>query len=157
MSFSVLTMIGQMISFGIFVWFCLKFVWPPITKALAERQQKIADGLAAADRGQHEQELAEKRAKEVLKQAKDQAAEIIAQAQKRGNQMVEEAKETARTEGNRIKTAAQSDIEQEIGRAKEVLRKEVASIALLGAERILKKELNAATHKDVLDELVKQI
>ena len=152
-----LTMFGQVISFGIFVWFCWKFVWPPIIKGLTERQQKIADGLAAAERGEHEQELAEKHAKEVLKQAKDQAAEIISQAQKRSNQLVEEAKTTARTEGERIKVAAQSDIEQEVGRAKEVLRKEVASIALLGAERILQKELNAATHKDVLDSLAAKI
>lgn len=152
-----LTLLGQAISFAIFVWFCLKFVWPPVITALRQRQTTIAEGLAAAERGAQAKELAEQRAKETLKEAKQQAADIIAQAQKRGNQMVEEAKATARSEGERIKQAAQAEIEQEINRAKESLRTQVGAIAIAGAERILKREIDAKTHQKVLDELVGQI
>lgn len=152
-----LTLLGQAISFAIFVWFCLKFVWPPVITALRQRQATIAEGLAAAERGAQAKELAEQRAKETLKEAKQQAADIIAQAQKRGNQMVEEAKATARSEGERIKQAAQAEIEQEINRAKEALRTQVGGIAIAGAERILKREIDAKAHQKVLDELVGQI
>lgn len=152
-----LTLIGQMIAFSIFVAICMKYIWPPVVNALRERQTKIADGLAAAERGQHEQELAEERAKAALKEAKQQAAEIIAQAQKRGNEMVEEAKASARTEAERVKQAAQAEIEQELNRAKETLRGQVASIAIAGAERILKREVDAKAHKNALDELAAQI
>lgn len=152
-----LTMFGQLISFSIFVWFCFKFVWPPVITALRQRQATIAEGLAAAERGAQAKDLAEQRAKETLKEAKQQAADIIAQAQKRGNQMVEEAKVAARNEGERIKQAAQSEIEQEINRAREALRMQVGSIAMAGAERILKREVDAKAHQKVLDELVGQI
>ncbi len=152
-----LTLIGQSITFIIFVWFCMKFVWPPIMGALHERQKKIADGLAAAERGQHEQELAEKAAAEKLHEAKEQAGEILAQAQKRAGEIVDEAKNDARTEGERLVAAAQSEIEQEVNRAKEALRKQVASIAVAGASKVLEREVNESAHGDILDKLVAEI
>ena len=151
------TLIGQLITFAVFVWFVMKYVWPPLINALNERKAKIADGLAAAERGKHEQELAKKRATEQLHEAKQQAAEIIAQAQKRANEIVDEAKNSARTEGERIKEAAKAEIDQEINRAKEALRAQVSGIALAGAEKVLKKEIDAKAHSQVLDELVAQI
>jgi F-type H+-transporting ATPase subunit b len=152
-----LTLIAQLISFAVFVWFTMKFVWPPIVKALEERKAKIADGLAAAERGQHEQELAEKKAAERLHEAKQQAAEIIAKAEKRGSEIVEEAKTDARTEGERLVTAARAEIEQETNKAREVLREKVAELAVAGAEKILRKEINAAAHQDIVTALAKQI
>jgi len=152
-----LTLIGQSITFIVFVWFCMKFVWPPIMGALQERQKKIADGLAAAERGQHEQELAEKRAAEHLHEAKEQAGEIIAQAQKRASEIVDEAKDDARTEGSRLVAAAQSEIDQEVHRAKEVLRQQVASIAVAGASKVLEREIDESAHDDILGKLVAEI
>ncbi|MBL3590660.1 MAG: F0F1 ATP synthase subunit B [endosymbiont of Escarpia spicata] len=152
-----LTLIGQLLSFMVFVWFTMKFVWTPIMGALEVRKKEIADGLAAAERGQHEQELAKERAKGVLHEAKAQAAEIVAQAQKRGAEIVDEAKGSARTEGERILTAAQAEIEQETNRAREQLRGKVAELAIAGAEKILKKEINAETHRDIVDGLAKEI
>lgn len=151
------TLIGQAISFAIFVWFCMKFVWPPIMAALEERKTKIADGLAAAERGKHEQELAEQRAKEVIAQAKEEAAGILAQAQKRASEIVEESKETARAEGDRIVAAANAEIEQEVNRAKESLRGQVVSLAVAGASKVIDKELDAAAHDALLQDLVSQI
>ncbi|RLJ20643.1 F0F1 ATP synthase subunit B [bacterium endosymbiont of Escarpia laminata] len=152
-----LTLIGQLLSFMVFVWFTMKFVWTPIMGALEVRKKEIADGLAAAERGQHEQVLAKERAKGVLHEAKAQAAEIVAQAQKRGAEIVDEAKGSARTEGERILTAAQAEIEQETNRAREQLRGKVAELAIAGAEKILKKEINAETHRDIVDSLAKEI
>jgi F-type H+-transporting ATPase subunit b len=152
-----LTLFAQLIAFAVFVWFTMKFVWPPIVKALEERKAKIADGLAAAERGQHEQELAEKKAAERLHQAKQQAAEIIAKAEKRASEIVEEAKGDARTEGDRLVTAARAEIEQETNKAREVLREKVAELAVAGAEKILRKEIDAAKHQDIVAALAKQI
>lgn len=152
-----LTLLGQMITFALLVWVTMKYVWPPIIKAMEERQKKIADGLAAAERGKHEQELAEERAKKVLQEAKQQANEIISQAQKRANEIVESSKDTAREESERIKAAAQSEIEQEVNRAREQLRKQVGVIAVAGAERILKKEVDAKTHDQAIQDLAAQI
>ena len=152
-----LTLIGQSITFMVFVWFCMKFVWPPIMGALQERQKKIADGLAAAERGEHEQQLAEKAAAEKLTEAKVQAGEIIAQAQKRASEIVDEAKTDARSEGERLVTAAQSEIEQEVHRAKEILRQQVAGIAVAGASNVLEREIDESAHADILDKLVAEI
>jgi F-type H+-transporting ATPase subunit b len=152
-----LTLIGQLIAFVVFVWFTKKYVWTPIIAALNERKAKIADGLAAAERGQHEQELAKERAVEELKKAKVQAAEIINQANRRANEIVDEAKENARTEGERILAAAQADIEQETNRARETLRGKVAELAVSGAEKILRREINADAHSEVLDAVAKQL
>jgi len=151
------TLIGQAISFIFFVWFCMKFVWPPIMAALEERKKKIADGLAAAERGKHEQELAEQRAKEVIGEAKQEASNIIAQAQKRASEIVEEAKDTARAEGDRIIASANAEIEQEVNRAKEHLRGQVVSIAVAGAGKVLNREIDDKAHDDLLKDLVSQI
>jgi F-type H+-transporting ATPase subunit b len=151
------TIIGQMIAFAIFIAFCMKYVWPPIMQALEERKKKIADGLAAAERGRHEQELAEKRAQQVIHEAKEQANEIVAQATKRGNQIVDESKDNARVEGERILTAAKADIEQEANRARDELKSQVGSIALAGASKIVGREIDEKAHTDLLDELVSQI
>lgn len=151
------TLFGQMITLFVLVWFVKRYLWGPMTTMMEDRKKRIADGLAAAERGVHEQEIAEQRAKERLKEAKAQAAEILAQAQKRGGEIVEEAKGSARTEAERIKTAAQAEIEQEIVRAKEHLREQVVAIAVAGAEKILKSEVDASAHNKVFDELVAQI
>tara|TARA_B110000037_G_scaffold60118_1_gene73649 strand:- start:380 stop:850 length:471 start_codon:yes stop_codon:yes gene_type:complete len=151
------TLIGQAIAFGIFIAFCMKYVWPPIMQALEERTKKIADGLAAAERGRHEQELAEKRAQQVISEAKEQANEIISQAQRRSNEIVDESKDTARVEGERILTSAQAEIEQEANKAKDELRGQVGSIALAGAAKILNREIDDKAHIDLLKELVSRI
>lgn len=152
-----LTLIAQLVSFAVFVWFTMKFVWPPIVAALEERKAKIADGLAAAERGQHEQELAEKKAAEHLHEAKQQAAEIVAKAEKRASEIVEEAKGDARVEADRLVTGAKAEIEQETNKAREVLREKVAELAVAGAEKILRKEIDAAKHQDIVTALAKQI
>jgi F-type H+-transporting ATPase subunit b len=151
------TLIGQSITFIVFVWFCMKYVWPPLMTALEERRAKIADGLAAAERGQKDLELAQSKVSDNLKEAKVQAQDIINQAQKRANEMVDEAKGIAREEAEKIKNAAAADIDQQINSAREQLRKEVSSIALSGAEKILKREINAEAHGEVLDDMMAQI
>ena len=148
-----LTLLGQMISFGIFVWFCVKYVWPPIIKALEERETRIADGLAAGERGKHDLELAEKRATDLLREGKDKAQELIVQAQKRHDEIVEAAKSVAREEADRIKQSAAAEIEQNRNRARDELRGQVARLALVGAEQILMREVDEKAHRDVLDKL----
>jgi F-type H+-transporting ATPase subunit b len=152
-----LTLIAQLVSFAVFVWFTMKFVWPPLVKAMDERKAKIADGLAAAERGHHEQELARERAKEYLQEAKQQAAEITAKAEKQAALIVEEAKTKAQEEGARQLAAAQAEIEQEVNRAREELRSRVAELAVAGAEKILRREINADAHKDIVEAVAKQI
>ena len=152
-----LTLIGQSITFFVFVWFCYAFIWPPLVNALADRKKQIADGLAAAERGQHEQELAEKKAAEHLKEAKVQAADIVSQAQKRANEIVDEAKDDARSEAERITAGANAEIEQEVNRAREHLRQEVVTLAIAGAEKVLKREVDAAAHASTLDELAAKL
>ena len=136
------TIIGQSIAFAIFVWFCLKYVWPPITAALAERQKKIADGLEAAKRAQTDLNLAQNKAADELRDAKVKSAEIIDMANKRANQIVDEAKDKARDEGQRLIAGAQAEIEMEVQRAREVLRAQVAAIAISGAEKILESSVD---------------
>ena len=152
-----LTLIGQTITFAFFIWFCLKFVWPPIMNALHERKTKIADGLAAAEKGQHEEELARQRAAEILKEAKDKAQEIISNAEKRAAEIVDEAKDNARTEGERLIAAANAEIEQEMNRAREALRGQVASLAIAGASKVLKKEIDPSANEELLKDLVAQL
>ena len=152
-----LTLLGQMISFAVFVWFTMKFVWPPIVKALEDRKAQIAAGLAEAERGHHEKELAQKRAAEVLHEAKTQAGEIINQAQKRAAEIIDEAKQDARSESQRILAGAQSEIDQEVNRVKEQLRERVGELALAAAEKILHKEINAATHHQLVESVTKQL
>lgn len=147
------TLIGQSITFVFFVWFCMKYVWPPIMNALEARKKQIADGLAMADRGKHELELAAKRAGDSLRDAKAQAGEVIAQAEKRAAQIIEEAKLAAKEEGDRQLAAAQANIAQETNRAREALREQVAMLAVAGAEKILRREVNAQTHAELLGQL----
>ena len=152
-----LTLIGQLVFFAVFVWFCMKFVWPPIINALDERQAKIADGLAAAERGQKSQEEAQLRIAEEIKMAKEQAAEIISKAEKRGGEIVEEAKADATTEKDRIIASGHSEIEKEINMAKEELRGQVANLAVEGAQKILAKEVDSKAHAGMLDDLAAKL
>ncbi len=152
-----LTLLGQMISFAIFVWFCMKYVWPPIMSALEERQSKIAQGLADAEQGAQRREEAEAEIDQMITDAKAQAAEIVAQAQKRGNEIIEESKTGARTEGDRLKQAAQAEIEQEVVQARESLRQQVGNIAVSGASKILGQEISPQSHAKIIDDLVGQI
>ncbi len=151
------TLIGQMITFSLLVIFTMKYVWPPITKAMQDRQKRIAEGLSAAERGVREQELAQIRAAGMLKEAKQQAAEIIAQANKRADELVEESKNQARVEGDRQLAVAKAEIEQELNRAREQLRGRVVGLAVAGAAKVLKHEINAKAHGEMLDELAAQI
>ena len=157
MQASIPSIIGQMIVFFIFVWFTMKFVWPPITKALEERRTKIAEGLAAAERGAASLKEASAKSDEALKAARAQAQDIIAAANKQATQMVEAAKATASTEAERIVEHAKGEVDRQINQAKEALRKEVADLAVLGAARILKREVNAQAHADILQELAGRI
>ena len=151
------TLIGQTITFFLFIWFCKKFVWPPMVNAMQERQNQIADGLAAAEKGQEAQEVAEKEAAQLISNAKTQASEIIASAEKRGNAVVDEAKTTATTEKERIISAAKSEVEQEVHTAREELRTHVSSIAVAAASKIANKEIDEAAHAGLIDDLVKQM
>ena len=152
-----LTLIGQMIAFICFVVFCMKYVWPPILAAMQEREQKIADGLAAADRAGHDLELAKEKAVERLKEAKEQAAGIIDSANKRGNQLVEEAKDTAVVEADRVKASAQAEIEQETNRARELLRTQVAALTLAGAEKVLGAAIDQEAHNELVEQLASEL
>jgi len=151
------TLIGQMVAFILLIWFVNKVLWGPMSQMMEARQKKIADGLAAADKGKHELELAEKRATDVLKKAKSQAADIVAQAQKRASEVVEESKDTARVEGERLVTAAKAEIDRERNQAREQLRSQVSVIALQGAGKILNKEVDVSVHNDLLKDLAAQI
>jgi len=151
------TLLGQTIMFAMFVWFCMKFVWPPIMAALDARKKQIADGLAAAERGKHDLDLAAKRSAEVLREAKEKATEIIALGDKRHSEIVEEAKAKAEVEASNILTRANSEIEQEVFRAKEQLRVQVSDIALAGAGKILGREIDAKAHNDLLEKLLAEI
>ncbi len=151
------TIIGQIVWFALFVWFVMKVVWPALNRMIEMRQKTIADGLAAGERGRQSLEASSKQAEAAVKEARGRAAEIVVQADKRGVQMIEEAKTAAREEGNREKTAAKAEIEQEISRAREMLREQVAALAVAGAEKILRREVNAQTHADLLAQLKKEI
>lgn len=144
------TLISQAVAFSIFIWFTVKFVWPPLLRAIEERQKIIADGLAAGERGRHELELASQRSSDVLKEAKQRASEIILQAEKRASEIVEESKRTAKEEGDRIILGAKADIEHEVFSAKEALRQHVAELAVAGAAKILRREVDAKAHADML-------
>jgi F-type H+-transporting ATPase subunit b len=145
-----LTLFAQAITFFAFILFTAKFVWPPLMRAVEARQKQIADGLAAAEQGKQSLELSSRQADEEIAKARARAAEIMAQAEKRASQMIEEAKTSAREEGNREKTAAKTEIEQEVSRAKEALRAQVSLLAVAGGEKILRREVDAKAHADLL-------
>ena len=144
------TMVAQAITFFVFIFFCAKFIWPPLTNAISARQKKVADGLAAAEEGRQSLERSAVKAEEEIGKARNRAAEIVTQAEKRVSQMIEEAKNVAREEGNREKVAAKAEIEQEVSRAREALRLQVAALAVSGAEKILRREVDAKAHADLL-------
>ncbi len=146
-----------MITFAIFVWFTMKFVWPPIMKALGERQDKIAEGLAAAERGHKDLDLARQQATEQMREAKGKVAHVIDQAQSRANQIIDEAKQQARVEAKRVQERAKNDIDQAVRDAKVALQKQVASVAINGAEKILAKNIDEAANRDLIDKMIEEI
>ena len=151
------TLIIQMLVFLVFVWFTMKFVWPPLTKALEERRDKIAEGLAQAERGRRELELAQERVKEELKQVKADAADIIEKASRRASQLIDEAKEQARVDAARITKAHEEQLAQEVNRAKESLRQEVSTLALAAAEKILMAEVDKEKNQVLLDQMIEEL
>jgi F-type H+-transporting ATPase subunit b len=151
------TLILQSIAMMIFVWFCMKFLWPPLLKSLDERRERIAEGLAASDRAEKELQSAKVKVDEQIRQARDKAGEIVEQANQRHSQILDQAKVDAGAERNRQVTAAEADIAQATNQAREDLRKSLASLAVLGASQILEKEVDANTHRELLDKLIAEI
>jgi F-type H+-transporting ATPase subunit b len=151
------TLILQSIAMMIFVWFCMKFLWPPLLKSLDERRERIAEGLAASDRAEKELQSAKVKVDEQIRQARDKAGEIVEQANQRHSQILDQAKVDAGAERNRQVTAAEADIAQATNQAREELRKSLASLAVLGASQILEKEVDANTHRELLDKLIAEI
>jgi F-type H+-transporting ATPase subunit b len=152
-----LTLIVQAVTFALLIWFTVKVVWPYMLRAIETRQKTIADGLAAAEEGKRSLELASRTSDEEIRKARERAAEVLSQADKRGAQLIEEAKNAAKEEGNREKAAAKAEIEQEITRARELLRDHVASLAVAGAEKILRREVDAKAHGELLESLKRQL
>ena len=152
-----MTLIGQSITFLIFVWFCMKFVWPVIRNAMDARTQQIAEGLSAAERAHRDLELAKDKVSSQLKDAKVEAASIIEQANRRAAQIIDEAKDRARDEGDRIKASAQAEIEQESNRAREQLRAQVGALAVAGASRILGRAVDEKAHRDIVDQIAQEL
>jgi len=151
------TLLAQMVVFALLIWFTMSFVWPMLLKQMQLRETRIADGLAAADKGQRSLEDAELKTSEMLHEGRDKAQEFVAQAQKRGDDIVEDAKAKAREEGERLIVLARSQIEQERNLARDELRGEVAALALKGAEQILLREVNAQIHGETLDKLAAEL
>lgn len=152
-----LTLFAQAAVFAIFIWFTARFVWPPLMKAVEDRQAKIADGLAAAEKGARSLQDASAKSDEALKQARSQAQEILAAANKQAAQVVEQSKTVAKSEGDRIVTAAREEVQRELNQAKEQLRKQVGELAVIGASKILKREIDAKAHADVLNDLAARV
>ena len=152
-----LTLIGQTIAMIVFVWFCMKFIWPPLLNAIEERQEKIAEGLAAADQGEQRLEEARAQADEIVSEARKQATGILDQAHARANEIVSEGKMDGVKERDRQLAAAKAEIEQETNRAREELRGQVSAVALAGAEKILSREIDAKEHDDILGKLAREL
>ena len=152
-----MTLLGQALTFALLIAFTAKFIWPPLMAAIEERQQKIAEGLAAADRSKKDLAQAEDKVAEVLREARAKAAEIITQAEARRSQIIDLAKEEAIEEGNRQKAAALAEIASATSRAREDLRKQVSSLAVAGAEKLIRREIDANAHRALLDELAAEI
>jgi len=147
------TIFAQIIVFGIFVWFTMKYVWPPLAKALDERAQKISEGLAAAEKAKTELAVTNKRVEEELSKSRNESASRLADAERRAQQIIDEAKARAGEEAAKIVAAAKADAEQQIFKAREQLREQVAGLAVKGAEQILQREVNAGVHADLLTRL----
>ena len=150
-------MLTQIAMFAVFIWFCARFIWPPLMRAIENRQKQVAEGLAAAEKGRQALEVSAKQAEETISGARARATEIIGQAEKRASQLIDEAKTQAKEEGNREKLAAKAEIEQEYARAREQLREHVAALAVAGAEKILRREVDARTHNDMLAAIREQL
>jgi F-type H+-transporting ATPase subunit b len=157
MQASIPSIVGQMIVFAIFVFITMKYVWPHIIAAIETRQKTIADGLAAADRGQKALAEASTRSDDALKAARTQAQEIVAAANKQASSIVEHAREEAESEKSRIVSAGHSEVERELAQAKEVLRRQVGELAVEGASKILKREIDARAHAELLGELAARV
>lgn len=151
------TLIGQIITFAVFVWVVMKYVWPPVMTAMHERQKRISDGLAAAERGARELNEAKQASENMLREAREQAQEILNKANKQAQETVGEAQATAREEGQRIVQAARAEVDQEIQRARESLRQEVSRLAVAGAERIISREIDAGAHEQLLEKLTAEL
>ena len=152
-----MTLIGQTIAMIVFVWFCMKFIWPPIMTAIEERQQEIADGLAAAERGQQSLDKANAEAEEIVDDARKQATAILDQAHARANEIIADGKAEGVKERERQLAAATAELEQETNRAREELRGQVSAIAVASAERILQREIDASAHQDILSKLAAEL
>ena len=152
-----LSLVAQAITFAAFIWFTVKFVWPPLLRMIEARQKTIADGLAAAEQGRRSLELSTRQADDAITEARARAAEILAQAEKRSVQLIDEARQSARQEGDRELVAAKAEIEQEVTRAREQLRDRVASLAVAGAEKILRREVDARAHGELLESIKRQL
>lgn len=152
-----LTIVAQAIAFALFIWFTVTFVWPPLLRAIESRQKQIADGLAEAERGRSSLADAQKQTEALLKEARDRAHELMAQAERSASQRIEDSKAQAKAEGDRILVAAHAQIEQEVQAAKQQLREQVSALAVAGAERILKREVDAKAHGEMLDRLKAQL
>jgi F-type H+-transporting ATPase subunit b len=151
------TLVAQAIAFAVLIWFTVKFVWPPLLQAIETRQKEIADGLAAAQEGKSALEVAARKSEITINEAKQKASEILSQAEKRSVQIIEEAKNLAKAEGDRIIAGAKAEIDQEVNRAKESLRSQVSSLAIAGAEKILRKEIDAKAHSEMLAKLAAEL
>jgi len=151
------TLFGQMLTFAVLIWFVNQFLWGPVTTVLEDRRKKIADGLAAAERGRQELKLAQQKSTDSMREAKQQSAELIAQAQKRADKLIEEAKDKAREEGQRQLELAQTEIEQEIQRAKEHLREQFSALVIQTAEKVLESEINAAAHAEYVQKAAEKL
>jgi F-type H+-transporting ATPase subunit b len=152
-----MTLLGQALSFAILIWVTVKFIWPPLMVAIEDRQQKIAEGLAAADRSKKDLAQAEEKVNEVLREARSKASEIVNQAEARRAQIIDQAKVEAIEEGNRQKAAALAEIDASASRAREDLRKQVSALAVAGAEKLIRREIDGNAHRALLDELAAQI
>jgi F-type H+-transporting ATPase subunit b len=152
-----LSILSEAVAFGLFIWFTVKFIWPPLLTAIENRQKEIADGLAAAERGKHDLELATRRSADVLRETKEKSADVLAQAERRAQQIIEEAKAAARVEADKVVASAKAEIAQEAEHAKQVLRERVAELAVSGAEKILRREVNAAAHAEMLASLKQEL
>ena len=152
-----LTLVAQAITFTAFIWVTVKFIWPHMLRAIEARQKTVADGLAAAEQGRRSLEVSTRQAQDALEQARRRAAEILAQAESRAGQMIEEARGAAQAEGSREKAAAKAEIEQQVTRARELLRDQVASLAVAGAEKILRREVDAKAHAQLLETIKHQL
>ena len=151
------TLLGQMLVFGILIWFSWKFIWPPLLKAVEDRQKKIAEGLAAAERGQNELQSAHGEAHGILNAAREQAKKIVDQASKRSTEIVDEARGTAITEGQRLVGDARQEITLEQVRARDALRKDVGLLAVAGASRLLQREIDTKAHAELIEQLAREI